>query len=30
MDVSGKILDIMFDRLPMGSHVDLVIETPEV
>jgi hypothetical protein len=30
MAVSGKILDMMFDRLPKGSHVDLVIETAEV
>jgi hypothetical protein len=30
MDVSGTILRRMFDELPLGSHVDLVIETNEV
>jgi hypothetical protein len=30
MDVSGTLLNMLFDRLPRGSHVDLVLETPEV
>jgi hypothetical protein len=30
MEVSGTLLNMMFDRLPRGSHVDLVLETPEV
>jgi hypothetical protein len=30
MDVSGTLLGMMFDRLPRGSHVDLVAETHEV
>jgi hypothetical protein len=29
MEVSGRMLNIVFDQLPRGSHVDLVLETPE-
>jgi hypothetical protein len=30
MDVSGTLLNMMFDKLPRGSHVDLVIESADV
>jgi hypothetical protein len=30
MDISGMLLNKMFDEPPRGSHVDLIIETHEV
>jgi hypothetical protein len=30
MDVSETLLNMPFDRLPSGFHVDLVLETPDV
>jgi hypothetical protein len=30
MIISGEMLNALFDRLPIGCHVDLVLETKEV